>query len=256
MKIDVIQLRGRWVSSQCDAALEYAVEAARAAGHDVFWPKDIFASALLCHARNMSLKRVRSDADFVLFVDDDMIPVQSAIVQLLDRNVDAVSALCTTRSMPVRIAGKLWQDDKIVALDSVGPGLVNGPFALGFGFVLVKVSALRGVQVAVRHGGDWLALNKKLMKRLGVPIEATFAEVQRLAALRSGIESREGWLPVFQTGTDDQGFPVGEDAWFSRLLHLCGFETYIDSSVLVGHMGEFPYSPLQLGIDHPSTVRF
>ena len=255
MKIDVIQLRGRWVSSQCDAALEYAVEAAREAGHDVFWPKDIFASALLCHARNMSLRRVRPDADFVLFIDDDMIPVQAAIVQLVERDVDAVSALCTTRSMPVRIAGRLWRDGDIIALESLGHGLIEGPFALGFGCVLVKGQALRDVQEMVSGAKDWLAINRGLFERIGAEPFKVMAEAELIAKQRYARRKKEGWLPVFQTGTDASGKPVGEDQWFSRLLHLAGRKTFIDSSVLVGHMGEFPYSPVQLGIDHPSKVR-
>ena len=255
MKIDVIQLRGRFVSAQCDGALEFAVEVARAAGHDVAWPKDIFASALLPHARNLSLKRVRPDADFILFVDDDMIPVRSAIVDLLKHDVDAVSALCTTRAMPVRIAGKVWDNDRIKSLDSVGSGLVGGPFALGFGFLLVRASALRGVQLAVRTGADWLCWNKRLLKRLGASIESAMEESSRIAKERCAIESREGWLPVFQLSVDGNGFPVGEDAWFSRLLHLAGFQTFIDAEVLVGHMGEFPYSPFHLGAKHPTDLR-
>jgi hypothetical protein len=256
MKIDVIQLRGRWVSSQCDAALEYAIEAARGAGHDVFWPKDIAASSLLPHARNISLRRIRPDCDFVLFTDDDMVPVRNAIVDLLAHEVDAVSALCTTRGTPVRIAAKIWENGAVKSLERVGPGLVDGPFGLGFGFLLVRASAILTIQDYVLHAGDWLAINSALLNRLEVPAEKRDREAASIAALRDGIYRRERWLPVFQLGCDIQGHPIGEDAWFSRLLHLCGFKTFIDSDVLVGHMGDFPYSPLQLGINHPAKMRF
>lgn len=256
-KVDVIQLRGRWVNSQADFALAAAVARARDRGHDVAHRLDIFGSALLTRARNQSLKAVRPDSNFVLFVDDDMLPVEAALTRLIDHDKSVVSALCTTRSMPPRIAAKLY--DKETGMFTQVPefgdnSLICGPWSLGFGFLLIKTSVLFTVIEYVLSAQDWVELNREQLNRLHVRSEVREKERQRLSAIRRRLWDAEGTAPVFQMPLNDFQFEIGEDMHFSRLLHHLEIETWIDTGVLVGHLGDFPYSPLHCGITHATEV--
>lgn len=257
MKVDVIQLRGRWPSRQSDYAIAGMVERARDRGHDVSHPPDVFGSAMITVSRNQSLRAVRPDSDFVLFVDDDMVPTQGALTRLMGHNKPVVGALCTTRSIPPRIATKHYEKStgRFLPVDKFNENvLVQGPWGLGFGFILIKTLVLYSVIEYVLSARDWLELNREQFNRLRVRSEAREEERQRISTARRAMWEREGIAPVFQFGRTDLEQEVAEDMHFSRLLHAMGIEVWLDTGCLVGHIGEFPYSPLHLGIGHPTEV--
>ena len=49
-------------------------------------------------------------------------------------------------------------------------------------------------------------------------------------------------VPWFNFGRDSSGaLSMGEDVWFCRTAKDAGIDTYIDPTILVGHLGEFCY---------------
>ena len=258
MKIDVIKLQGRWVNTQSSFAIAAMVERARERGHDVHFPPDVFGSAMITHARNLSLKAVRKDSDYVLFVDDDMVPMQGALTRLIGHGTPVVSALCTTRTMPPKIAAKFYdpETEEFSLLEEFDENvLASGPWAIGFGFVLIQRAVLDQVIEFVLSGNDWLALSKKMLDRLRVRSEAREAERARIETRRRALYVNEGIAPVFQLNLHPEvQHEIAEDMHFSRLLHAMEIPVWIDSGCLVGHIGDFPYSPLNLGMKHASEV--
>ena len=251
MRIDVIKLQGRWMNAQSIASIRHCVNHAREAGHDVHYPEDIFAASLIQRARNVSLKHVRKDSDFVLFVDDDMVPMQSALTRLVGHNLPAVSALCTNRKFPIELAAKVYdvQTDSFqnvsVFKDNV---LCPGPWAPGLGFFLIQTSALQAMIEYVLCGNDWLDINHQQLNRLKVRSENREAERQKIEEKRRALFASDGVAPVFQCSLHDASqADLGEDTHFARLLHLMGTPVYMDTGCLVGHMGDFPFSPVHLG---------
>lgn len=259
MKVDVIELRGRFNSAQCAFAIEAMANHTAARGYDVFHPKDVWGSAQLDRARNLSLQKIRKDSDFVLFVDDDMIPVTGALNRLIDHDMPVVSALCVTRSLPPKIAAKRYvhESGRYAALEHCPDNTVMvGDYSVGAAFLLVKTAVIAQVIEFVLSGRDWLELNRKAHDRLKVRSENREAERRRIEADRRARYETEGMAPVFQfTLMDDSGPHISEDHHFCRLLHALGIPVAIDTGALVGHMGDFPYSPTQLGISHPSLVK-
>lgn len=259
MKIDVLKLQSRWVNTQSAFAIAAMVEHTRQRGHDVHFPPDVFGSAMVTHARNISLKAFRPDSDFVLFVDDDMVPMQGALTRLIGHGTPVVSALCTTRTIPPRIAAKHYDKDteEFSILEQFDENvLAEGPWAVGFGFILIKTSVLKDVIEFVISGRDWLALNRKTLDRLHVRAEVREKERARIEAARRKLFAAEGVAPVFQLNLHPEvQHEIAEDMHFCRLLHAMEIPVWIDSGCLVGHIGDFPYSPINLGMKHAAEVQ-
>jgi hypothetical protein len=259
MKVDIIQLRGPAPKHQCDFAIADMVQRARVRGHDVHFPQDVFGSSLITRSRNRSLRHVRWDGDFVLFVDDDMLPMQGALTRLMGHNVPVVSALCTTRTIPATLTVKHYDsetgDFKVVD-QFQEETLIKGPWAPGFGFILIKTSVLKFILEYVLGAHDWLDSNRKLFDRLHSRAEFREAERERLAAVRRRMWEAEQYAPVFQLPLHtERQQEIGEDSYFAKMLHQTGTEVWLDTGCLVGHVGEFPYSPLNFGMRHVSEVQ-
>lgn len=251
MKIDVIKLLGKWINRESTYAIEAMVQTARDRGHDVHFPPDVFGSAMITRARNQSLQAIRQDADYVLFVDDDMVPVQGALTRLIGHNKPVVSALCTTRTIPPELACRHYDKttDRFSKVSDFDENiLVRGPWILGFGFVLIQKPVLDAVIEYVLSGRDWLELNRKVYDRMHVRAENRDRERQRIESARRRLYEAERIAPVFQMPIHDElQHEIGEDSHFSRLLHLMGVDVWLDTGCLVGHIGDFPYSPIHLG---------
>ncbi len=259
MKIDVIHLQSRFIPRSADAAIRGTVDRARERGHDIHYPNGVFGSAMISHSRNHSLKVVRPDSDFVLFVDDDMLPVPSALVRLVGHAKPVVSALCVTRQIPCKICAKHYNQEtgefSLIA-DIEENTLVKGPWGIGFGFVLIQTKVLFRVIDYVLGAHDWIALGRREHDRLKVRMENRLAEQARIAAQRQKVWEAERIAPVFQLRLHDElQHEIAEDMHFSRLLREMGVDVWIDSGCLVGHLGEFPFSPLNLGMKHPAEVQ-
>ena len=260
MKIDVTQLRGKWPQRTADWAIEQMVEVARGRGWDVYHPRDVFGSAMITRARNLSLQRIRPDSDYVLFVDDDMAPAPGALTRLISHNKPVVSALCTTRSFPPQIAAKAYDKENdqgavIAHLDH--DILIDGPWLPGFAFLLLKTSIVNEVKEFVLSGQDWISMNRRELDRLHVRGDQREKERQRIEEVRRALYERENYVPVFQMPLHDGGqYDVAEDVYFSLLLHQMGVKVWLDTGCYVGHIGEFPYSPMQLGMKSVNEVQF
>ncbi len=231
------------------------------AGHDVVMPR-LYGSAIVHRARNIALTRIRPDADYALFVDDDMEPERGALLNMLaaseDHSCPVISALCTTRSFPVRIVAKAYKEDtdSFHPIDAMRPNkLVVGKFGLGGAFLLVKNSVIEQAKEFYLSGRDWLIEHKPMFDRLGVRNEKRESERQRVEANRRKHYEAEKLLKVFRFSEQDDELERGEDVHFSWLLIHMGVTMGIHTGVQVGHLGDFSFDANLLGVNDAKEVR-
>lgn len=229
------------------------------AGHDIGSPL-FLKNSVIAWGRNNGMTLVREDADFVLQVDDDMLPDKDALVRLLEHNQPAVSALTTTRSLPPTMCVKAYDREKdyFAAIDRVKPDtLIRGDIAVGTGFLLLRRDAIEAVRKQYLEARDWLDDMAPLFDRLGASVEQREAERLRMADSRAElIKSGQMKPQLFTFFTNDAGMNHGEDISFCRRLLRLGIKVAVDTTVQVGHLGGFPFGPWNLEIDNdPKKLR-
>lgn len=205
----------------------------------------IYGNALIHRSRNQALVSTRPDAD-VLFVDDDMLPLEDALLRLVAHGRPVVSALCTTRIPPIQYAFKLYDEpsDQFIPVDRVRlDRMITGQFSIGFGFLLVSREAIGKVIEHHLSGNDWLTDSRRKNDRLHVRAEWREKERARIEEIRRTRHASEKYLRVFRNLETDEELELGEDTTFSRRLIQVGIPVSIDTGTVVGHMGEHPFGP-------------
>lgn len=203
-----------------------------------------FGNALIHRARNQALSCTRPDAA-VLFVDDDMLPAEDALVRLVNAGCPVVSALCTTRVPPVVIAAKVYRAEKddFGWIDTINlTRVVSGPFAPGTAFLLINRETLDAVREYHLSARDWLDENRNRFNRLSVRAEKREAERKRIENIRRGLWESQRWLRIFDFPVNDGELQLGEDIALGRKLLNLGIPVAIDGTTPVGHLGEKAYS--------------
>jgi hypothetical protein len=242
--VDLCLFTYRAISANASQAINQMVKWSEDHGIEVKrWE---YGNALIHRSRNEALARTRPDATHVLFVDDDMAPEPSALHRLLNIGHPVVSALCTTRQYRnVRIAAKVYDAEKDVfgQLEKVNLGYaITGALAPGTAFLLIERATVDRIIEYHLSGRDWLAEHQKQLNRLRVRSEARESERARLEAQRRKLWADEKLIRVFDYPVSDDGHQLGEDICFARKCLNLGIEVTLDSTTLVYHLGEHPYS--------------
>lgn len=146
---------------------------------------------------------LEQDADYILWLDSDMRFPPDTLVRLLNRDKDLVGANYSKRGFPPEfVAVKSIQNDEqcVTGPDSEG---VESVEALGFGVVLMRVSALLDLHNPRGPEGPWF----------------------------------------FFKWDEEKGSAFGEDVYFCELFRQAGHEIFVDHdlSKLCGHIGDFEF---------------
>ncbi len=218
------------------------LDATKEAGHDV---RDfLYGNALIHKSRNTALTKVRDGTEYVFMIDDDMVPQANALLAMMQHDLPVVSAACTTRVPPVEIAAKLYhaESDQFVPLDDLRPNtLLKGPFAVGAACVLFQRKVLDQLIEYFLSARDWMDENRRLLDRLHVRAENREKERRRKEDIRRANYANERAVRVFDFPINDAELQLGEDICVARKLIALGVPVAIDTRVMVGHMGEYPY---------------
>jgi len=233
----------RQASTSGTVAIQEMVRHSRAAGLDV--ECRVHGNALVHQSRNKALASVRDDADFILFVDDDMVPSTEALTTMVGLNLPVVSALCTTRIPPVELAARLYdeQTHQFLNLRVMKKKLHTGKFAVGMAFGLIRRDAADAAINDYLEANDWLALRKREHDRMHVRNERREEERKRRSAIRKALWARDRYLRVFDFPVIDSEEQLGEDIAFSYTMLRLGINVSIDARIPVGHLGEHAYGP-------------
>jgi hypothetical protein len=242
VKIDLCLFSYRTGPTSGRMAIDNMVLHSRQMGVDV----DLltYGNALIHRSRNEALAHARPDSD-VLFVDDDMVPQKDALLRLIDAGRPVISALCTTRVAPVRIAAKVYSaaTGEFGWLERVNLSkVVDGPFAPGTAFLLMTRDTIDKVREYHLSARDWVDENSRLLSRLHVRTGLREAERKRREDIRRGLWELNRWLRIFDFPVNDDERQLGEDISLGRKLFNLRIPVALDGTTPVGHLGEYAWS--------------
>jgi len=177
--------------------------------HDIFMPPRL-SSSVIHWTRNVLLEQRRPNCDYVLFMDDDIVPEPDYLDRLLAHKKDIVGGLCTQRQDPPRPTIRQWMEET----QNYG-ALIEWPHG-----GLIEVDAI---------GTGFLLLSRRVIE-----------DVARAYHPKEYAKDGRGWWFRFKWGP--LGGEFGEDISFSWKAQRIGFQIYCDTSVTPGHVGDYPYS--------------
>lgn len=203
----------------------------------------IHGNALIHRSRNLALANVREGAH-ALLMDDDMLPEADCALKLLNDSVPVVSALCTTRTYPVRIAAKIYDEERDVfcPISAVKMNkLLAGRFAVGAACLLLDPATIAALLEYNLTARDWVDENRRTFERLHARSGMVELERARKEGLRRELWKNERYCRIFDYGVQDNELELGEDVSFSRKLIRLGIDSAIDTGAVVAHVGERPF---------------
>jgi len=214
-------------------ALAKMIPEARKACHIIERP--CIASSVVHWVRNQllsALYKSKTPFDYVLFMDDDMVPAPQALNVLLGRKVDVIGAVCTVRQDPPLPNVRYFNQNEFVfqTADIDRPGLWEVG-AVGTGFMLISKKALDAV-------GEYTLSQQYSRKYLGMSPEIADAREKRERA-RYANDGNAFWFEFLKHPLGDGEY--GEDISFCFKARECGFTIYADSTEDVGHIGNYAY---------------
>jgi len=261
MRVDLLVCTYRLFNANSYSLITGMCSYTRRQGIDLYVPA-LHGSALVHRSRNAALNNIREDADYVLLCDDDMGPEKDSLLQLIERDVPVVSAYMVSREFPPKIAVQEYDGetdsvcqitnlkrDKLITASKEGKSLV-----VGTGFMLLKREIISQALEWHLAAMDWLADHRRMFDRLHVRSEQREREQERVERNRRAMYLNEKYHRLFHFCVMDNGIEAGEDFTFCRNLYRMGIPIAVDTGVMVSHIGDFPYSPLNLEDQCPEEV--
>jgi hypothetical protein len=192
--------------------------------------------------------------DYVLFVDDDVVPEPDALVRLMKHEKDIVAGLCTRRTHPPHPNLRMRYEDGSygVMLDWPNHGQLIPVDAIGTGMMLISRKAIEEV------GEFYLAAEweRRLMEYMvgdvALLMERTDQELFQtktrtnldlISGKRRALYEKDKNAFWFQFLPRPEDFVAehGEDVSFCIKAKLLGMEVFCDTAVQPGHMGDHAY---------------
>jgi len=212
--------------------------------HCILTPEPGISSSVVHWARNdliLSLRKRGQPADFVLFMDDDMVPPVDALIKMLAHDKDIVAGACTVRKDPPHPNFRVWVPELFsfrTAFDWPGcrntepppDGLIEVG-GVGAAFLLVRTTVLDKI-------GEYYLSCRFEREHMGMSEEVA----QRVEAGRRKMAEETGnefWFEFLKHPWGDGEF--GEDLSFCFKARECGYKIFVDVTVKVGHVGTYAY---------------
>lgn len=218
-------------------ALEQMVSASRGVCRPFVEPRH---SASVVHwTRNSelgALLKTGKPFDYVLFIDDDIVPELDHLIRLLAHKKDFVGAACTVRRDPPIPNFRVYTPENYTfhtCFRWKQNELIGGlDYGVGAGMILVSHEALKKVAeyyINCEYEKKFYGLSGDRLDRL--------QQGRQDCAKRSG----DFWWFEFVKHPLGEG-EYGEDIGFCFKLIQLGIPVYIDTSVQPRHLGDYGYS--------------
>ena len=178
--------------------------------HDIIEAPSV-ASCVIHWTRNELLKLRRSDADFVLFVDDDIVVEPHTLERMLAYGHDIVAGLCTRRQDPPEPNFRQWLDEM------QGYGVIR---KWGDHGKLRRVDAV---------GTGLMLVSRKVIEHMAL---AYHPEMFR--------QTGNGFW--FEFLKNPQGGEWGEDMSFCWKATRLGYPIWVDTGITPQHLGDYGYT--------------
>lgn len=204
--------------------------------HCVVVPDPGVSSSVVHWVRNELLVRrfkTGTPFDYVLFMDDDMVPAEDTLVRLLSHGVDIVAGACTVRYDPPMPNFRAYDPATYtytVASEWHKEGLIQVG-AVGTGFMLIRrhtLGLIADYYLNCEHEKRFFGMSEEVAKRISE---------QRWATLE---KTHNAWWFEFLKHPLGEG-EFGEDVSFCFKAMQQGVQIYVDTTVQPGHVGEYIY---------------
>lgn len=218
--------------NETGAALDRLLSYSKDFCHVVMRP--LIASSVVHWVRNQLVANLYASKipfDYVLFMDDDMVPPPDALKILLDRHVDVVGAVCTVRQDPPLPNARHFTDKFIFQTADIDQAGFWNVGAIGTGFILLSKKVLDDV-------GEYTLSHKYFRKFMGMSDEAA-TEREKTERARCAADNNQFWFEFLKHPAGHG--EIGEDISFCVKARECGYEVYADSTFAVGHIGSYAF---------------
>lgn len=215
---------------------------------------EFYGHAILHQARNRAICQV--EADYAVFIDDDMVPEPQAIVKLLSLEAPVASAVCTTRGFPVQLCVRHYDHEKgaFYMMDQVPwDRPISGPFGVGAAFLALRRDVIEKLLNHYLTAQDWVLDNRLVHDRMCVRADRIERERKRKEERRRALFEKDKYARIFSFPVMDDEMECGEDIGLSTRLLQLGIDVTIDPTIRVGHKGDYVYSTTDYSPE--STVR-
>ena len=197
----------------------------------------------------------KTDAEYLVFIDNDTIPPPRAFAHLIELNVDVANAIYYLRGEPYNpVAYRLMPNHKYLPLKEFRPGEIVDVDSVGMGCTVIKRHVFeRIIEEYVcfmrTRIGSGFAIHKddvQYVDSLPMDVHEVAPGVLRATDGVRGymIDPVEGPIP----GDEVERFPFfvlewgrTEDHYFNEMTRRLGFETKVDTWLECEHVGEIAY---------------
>jgi len=202
----------------------------------ILTPAPGVSSSVVHWSRNdllVNLRKSGQPADFVLCMDDDMVPEPDDLVKLLSHDVDFVAGACTVRKDPPLPNFRVWNEELRnfhTAFQWEGDGLIEVA-GVGLAFALIRTTVFDKVgeyTMSSRYEREWLGMKEDFAARM---------EAGRRKYARE--KGNEWWFQFLPHPWGDGEY--GEDISFCLKARECGIKLYVDTTVRPGHIGPYAF---------------
>lgn len=176
-------------------SLDAAMQHMTSLGYHVLYNNT--SGANIARNRNIGVENAKeAGADWLFFVDDDMVFDPDAIDRLVKHRLDVVSGLCVRKTWPYSPTIHHWVEDvkRYRTPDNIELGRLIECDGTGTAFLLI---------------------NMRVFNKLEPPYFC--------------FPARHGRV-------------LGEDLYFCEIVKKAGYKIYVDTGVIIGHLGLYPFT--------------
>lgn len=194
-----------------------------------------FGSIIPGLRNELAKKAIDINSDYLLFIDSDMVFGSDFLLKLLKYERDIISGLCVVRTAPYKPVAKVWIDGKgYVPRDRLDEGRFYTDLDMvGCAFMLIKADVFKKMEQ------PWFAMPPHGMAERYVSMAQTIKQIKdNPDNLQKIMDKYDADMLKYK----DLNGIMGEDAYFCRKAKAMGYDVCIDTSLVVGHIGEHPFT--------------
>jgi hypothetical protein len=233
--------------------------------HSVRMIPPTYASSVVHWARNQNVAHAlfgqpadgRPPADYLFFMDDDMVGEPHYLTRLLSYKKDIVCGICTVRRDPPRPNIRFWLPDEMRYADPLewdwDAQKLMEIDAAGAAFMLVKRTVLEKMAQAYLDCTFEMAEDLRKLKGsaeasmcvMGYWKDKSEMRKERFEDARAKKNWPVAdcwWFQFMDNAFDKQIGELGEDIGFCWKAKKLGYRIFADPQVLPGHLGVYSYS--------------
>ena len=224
---------------QTNQCLQAAMAFLERKGYHVMF-HDICSPSISANRNNSVKVAQEANADWLFFVDDDMVFDEDMIHKILEHDLDICGGLCVRKVFPYNPAVGVKIADQpgiFTQICNFGDDILFECDCIGTAFLGIKMKVFDKLKKPYfAMPPTRLVLREDVLLRAIDEIEMAMTEANGDIA---------GIIKDAKAACDkaDEAMSVsGEDVYWCRNAQAAGFKLWCDTVAMIGHLGEYPYS--------------